>query len=146
MLDWVSSLIVLVSTIIAGPIPTPISAPTVQEAPAQIEYANWMEALLPSVDPNHYGNWNFYRNGGWGASDGVNIYIDPDSPSDLHYSIMVHEYAHLLQKRAYGSIWNSPDTEHEADCIALELGATWLDYSCPDSLRAGAAEIVHSFG
>ena len=32
--------------------------------------------------------------------------------------------------------------ESTADCMALTLGATWVNYGCPDSLQAAAAAIL----
>ena len=32
--------------------------------------------------------------------------------------------------------------ESTADCMALMLGATWINYGCPDSLQAAASAIL----
>lgn len=115
---------------------------------------NWMTDLLPAVDPGGGANWEFRRNGAWGATDGHTVYIDPDVPVDKRFSVMIHEYSHVLQVLAYGSLEASASAmsagsgisataanESTADCMALMQGATWVDYGCRDSLR-GAAESI----
>jgi hypothetical protein len=37
---------------------------------------------------------------------------------------------------------NVSANEETADCMALSLGATWINYGCPDSLRDAAAAIL----
>ena len=116
-----------------------------------------MTDLVPQVDPAGVGTWIFERNGSWGASDGHTIWIDPDLPSDKRFSVMVHEYSHVLQVRVYGSMDDSvaglsalvgggandvSANESTADCMALTLGATWVNYGCLDSLQAAAAAIL----
>ncbi len=116
-----------------------------------------MTDLLPQVDPTGSATWVFERNGSWGASDGYTIWIDPDLPSDKRFSVMVHEYSHVLQVRVFGSlaasvaatsalIGNDPGdvsaNESTADCMAQILGATWVNYGCPDSLRPAASAIL----
>ncbi|HEY4991090.1 MAG TPA: hypothetical protein VII33_03305 [Nakamurella sp.] len=113
--------------------------------------------MLPQVDPGGAANWVFERNGSWGASDGHTIYIDPDIPSDKRFSVLVHEYSHVLQVQVFGSlsesiaatsaiIGGSPSditaNESTADCMALLQGATWVNYGCQDSLRDAAAAIL----
>ena len=108
-----------------------------------------MQALLPQVDPTGAGTWIFERNGGLGASDGKNIYIDPNVPSDKQFSVMVHEYSHVLQAQVFGSLSAAADAlggmsgvECSADCMAIMQGATWTNYGCPDDLRAAATAIL----
>ena len=135
-----------------GTAPAPAPAP----APAGSS-GNWMTDLLPQVDPTGSATWVFERNGSWGASDGYTIWIDPDLPSDKRFSVMVHEYSHVLQVRVFGSlaasiaatsalIGNDPGdvsaNESTADCMAQILGATWVNYGCPDSLRPAASAIL----
>ena len=118
---------------------------------------NWMEALIPQVDPTGTATWVFRRNGSWGASDGHTNYIDPGVPADKRFSVMVHELSHVMQVQVYGSLTkavaamsaitgSSPSdvssNEQTADCMALMLGATWINYGCPDSLRGAAAAIL----
>lgn len=133
----------------------PAETPAPQPEPASS--GNWMTDLIPQVDPGGAATWVFERNGSWGASDGHTIYIDPDVPSSKRFSVLVHEYSHVLQVQAYGSlnesvaamsalIGGSPSdvtaNERAADCMALMLGATWVNYGCDDSLRAAAAAIL----
>ncbi|MGS0685324.1 SH3 domain-containing protein [Nakamurella sp. GG22] len=136
--------------------PAPEAAASQENAPAppQASSGNWMTDLLPEVDPGGAAQWEFWRNGGWGATDGHTVYIDPDVPADKRFSVMIHEYSHVLQVQVYGSIDASAAAmgaisgmsataanESTADCMALMQGATWVDYGCQDSLR-GAAEAV----
>jgi hypothetical protein len=148
--------------------PTPV--PAAQETPpadpppadethaaADSSAANWMEALIPEVDPGGEANWVLERKGGWGASDGHTNYIDPNVPSDKRFSVMVHELGHVKQVEVYGSLTasvaamsaitgggssNVSANEKTADCIALMLGATWINYGCPDSLRGAASAVL----
>ena len=139
---------------------TPAADPTPADethAAADSSAANWMEALIPEVDPGGEANWVLERKGGWGASDGHTNYIDPNVPSDKRFSVMVHELGHVKQVEVYGSLTasvaamsaitgggssNVSANEKTADCIALMLGATWINYGCPDSLRDAAAAIL----
>jgi hypothetical protein len=148
--------------------PTPAAAapetPAADPAPADETHAaadssaaNWMEALIPEVDPGGEANWVLERKGGWGASDGHTNYIDPNVPSDKRFSVMVHELGHVKQVEVYGSLTasvaamsaitgagssNVSANEKTADCIALMLGATWINYGCPDSLRNAASAVL----
>jgi uncharacterized protein YgiM (DUF1202 family) len=137
-----------------APPPAPAAPAAQQDAPAppQPSSGNWMTDLLPQVDPGAAAHWEFRRNGGWGATDGHTVYIDPDVPADKRFSVMIHEYSHVLQVQVYGSINASAAAmsavsgmsataanESTADCMALMQGATWVDYGCQDSVR-GAAE------
>jgi len=133
-------------------------APTAQvQAPPVGSSGNWMTDLIPQVDPAGIATWVFERNGSWGASDGYTVWIDPDLPSDKRFSVMVHEYSHVLQVRVYGSMDGSvaglsalvgggatdvSANESTADCMALALGATWVNYGCQDSLQAAASAIL----
>ncbi len=125
-------------------------APAVPQAPS----GNWMTDLLPQIDPGGAAHWEFRRNGGWGATDGHTVYIDPDVPADKRFSVMIHEYSHVLQVQIYGSndasaaamsavsgMSATAANESTADCMALMQGATWVDYGCQDSVR-GAAEAM----
>ena len=78
-------------------------------------------------------------------------------------SVMLHEWSHVLQYRAFGTVdpWGDAvqafnsllghpgdrssyaGVEHGADCIALALGADYLGYGCPAALRAYGARIAH---
>lgn len=141
-----------------GTPPTVAAQPAAEPEPADpASSSNWMEQLIPQVDPGGEANWVFERNHAWGASDGHTNYIDPDVPADKRFSVMVHEFSHVKQVEVYGSLGNSiaalsainggspsdnSANESTADCMALMLGATWVDYGCQDSLRDAAAAIL----
>ncbi len=138
----------------APPASEPPAAPADAPAPPPASSGNWMTDLLPQIDPGGAAQWEFWRNGGWGATNGHTVYIDPDVPADKRFSVMIHEYSHVLQVQVYGSIDASAAAmgaiagmsataanESTADCMALMQGATWVDYGCQDSLR-GAAEAI----
>lgn len=118
---------------------------------------NWMTDLVGQVDPHGYATWVFSRNNAWGASDGHTIWIDPSVPTSKRYSVMVHEYSHVLEVRVYGSLRvsvaalsavvggsanDNTANESVADCMALMQGATWTNYGCQDALRPAAAAIL----
>jgi hypothetical protein len=141
----------------AAAAPAAAAAAPAAAAPAAASSGNWMEALIPEVDPGGEANWVFERKGGWGASDGHTNYIDPNVPSDKRFSVMVHELGHVKQVEVYGSLTasvaamsaitgggssNVSANEKTADCIALMLGATWINYGCPDSLRGAASAVL----
>lgn len=128
-----------------------------QKLAAQRSPGNWMTDFIPKVDPSGRAEWVFERNGGWGASDGHTIYIDPDMPAQNRYSVMAHEYGHVMQARVYGSLGASaaamsaivgddPSSitanESTADCMAQILGATWVGYGCNDALRGAATAVL----
>jgi len=140
-----------------APEPAPAAPAPAAAAPAAASSGNWMEALIPEVDPGGEANWVFERKGGWGASDGHTNYIDPNVPSDKRFSVMVHELGHVKQVEVYGSLTasvaamsaitgaassNVSANEKTADCIALMLGASWINYGCPDSLRGAASAVL----
>jgi hypothetical protein len=131
--------------------------PSADSEPVPASSGNWMEDLVPQVDPGGEANWVFERNHAWGASDGHTNYIDPNVPADKRFSVMVHEFSHVKQVEVFGSLSNSiaalsainggsstdnSANESTADCMALMLGATWVDYGCQDSLRGAAASIL----
>ena len=109
---------------------------------------NWMEELRPQVDPAGLGEWRFEvhpETGAWGTTDGHTVWIDPQVPQDYRYSVMVHEYAHILQRNHYGSLDEASkqtDFESLADCMALEMGATHTSYGCDEDLIPVATTIL----
>lgn len=99
----------------------------------------------------HYGSTYWYVN---------TIDISPSVPTRLLDSVVRHEWSHLLQTRAYSgdlstlvsslnAAFGGPGpsgvdgVEKAADCMALQLGATWTHYtSCRNrSWQAGAATL-----
>jgi len=146
-----------VATAAASTAPPAKPAAPVVEPPAAESAGDWMTDLMPRVDPNGLATWVFERNGGWGASNGHTVYIDPNVPTDKRFSVMAHEYSHILQARVFGSLRNSKAAlsaiigsgpsdiaanESTADCMALMQGATWTDYGCQNQLRPAAAAIL----
>jgi hypothetical protein len=131
-----------------------VAAPPVAEVTSS---GNWMTDLAAQIDPGGTATWALESKGAWGASDGHTIYLDPDMPADKRFSVAVHEYSHVLQARAYGSlraskaalsaiIGDDPSSvtanESTADCMALLQGATWVNYGCDDRLRPAAAALL----
>lgn len=129
---------------------TVTAAPTTAEAvPAPVVPANWMEELRPQVDLSGLGVWLFEKHpetGSWGTTDGYTVWIDPNVPEDARWSVMVHEYAHLLQRVHYGSLdqaeKQSGDMESLADCMALQMGADFTAYGCDEALVPVANQIL----
>lgn len=139
----------------------PARAVRVSSAPGPVSAApaDRMQALRPQVDPRGLATWVLEARGAWGATDGHTVYIDPNVPADKRWSVMVHEYGHVLQVRRYGNLnataaamnaivgadaSDKGPTESNADCIAELLGATWTDYGCREALRPAAAALVET--
>ena len=70
------------------------------------------------------------------------VYLSPRIPRRLLYSVIVHEWGHVISTHAYGSIRASNEAfmrwfggsaaianERAADCIARLLGARWTHYT-----------------
>jgi hypothetical protein len=140
------------STATVSPTPAEDATPEIHSSAA-----NWMEALIPAVDPNNEAKWVFERNGAWGASDGHTNFVDPNVPADKRFSVMVHELSHVKQVEVYGNLSvsaaamsaiigagssNVSANEKAADCMALMQGASWINYGCPDSLKDAASSIL----
>ncbi len=84
------------------------------------------------------------RYGHFGATDlrSGTVYISPAVPASRLDSVVRHEWAHVLQIRVYGSASATiaglnaafggsgmSGVERAADCMALQLGATWTNYT-----------------
>ena len=97
--------------------------------------------------------------GHWGATDLASgtVYISPSVPASRLDAVVRHEWAHVLQIRVYGSASATisglnayfggsgmTGVERAADCMALQLGATWTNYtSCSSaSWQRGAAHLL----
>lgn len=97
--------------------------------------------------------------GHWGATDlnSGTVFISPSVPASRLDSVVRHEWAHVLQIRVYGSASATiaglnayfggsgiTGAERAADCMALQLGATWTNYtSCSSAAwRRGAAHLL----
>lgn len=105
------------------------------------------------------------RFGHYGITDAnqpgaANIYISPTVPASKLYSVAAHEYGHAVVIANYGTgygpytryssdmvRWFGGTTvtglERAADCIALQLGATWTNYTgCGDPHWQEGARIL----
>jgi hypothetical protein len=101
--------------------------------------------------------------GTWGVTDWYHdtIYISPSVPTGYLPSVVRHEWSHELSVRAYGGdvaaavramnrVFGGGGStgirgaEYAADCMAVEIGATWTHYttcdrpSCSASARSNA--------
>jgi hypothetical protein len=102
--------------------------------------------------------------GTWGVTDWYHdtIYISPSVPTSYLPSVVRHEWSHELSVRAYGGnvaaavramnhVFGGPGrtgirgAEYAADCMAIQLGATWTHYTtCRlPSWRAAASQLLH---
>ena len=124
-----------------------------------------MTAIANSIDPHHTISWRWtpLPTGTLGLAlpwDGqVNI-ASGQTVQNLH-DVMIHEWSHVLQYRAFGGNWwgavqafnallghpadrsSYSGIEHGADCIAQALGASYLGYGCAPALRVYGALIAH---
>jgi hypothetical protein len=99
------------------------------------------------------------RYGHYGATDLASgaVFISPSVPARRLDSVVRHEWAHVLQIRVYGSAAATiaglnaafggsgmTGVERAADCMALQLGATWTNYtSCSSpAWQRGAARLL----
>lgn len=88
------------------------------------------------------------------------VYVSPRIPRKLLYSVVAHEWGHIVSTHAYGGNLRASQqafknwfgggsmgaaTERAADCIAVLLGATWTHYtSCRNERwRLGALYLAN---
>lgn len=88
------------------------------------------------------------------------IYLSPRIPRKLLYSVVAHEWGHVISTQAYGGDLHASQqafkewfgggsmkvaTERAADCIAVLLGASWTHYTgCRDEhWRLGALYLAN---
>jgi hypothetical protein len=100
----------------------------------------------------------------WGQTDWYHntICISPGVPGYYLDSVVRHEWSHILQARDYhlnisllvralDHRFGGPGksgirgAEYSADCMAIELGATWTYYTrcAPPAWRRAAAQLLH---
>ena len=113
-------------------------------------------ARIPGYRPGVARWYVTSRYGHYGTTDlaNGNIYISPNVPTNLLYSVAAHEYAHALVSKNYGGNWRAANTalsrvfggsgmtaqERAADCMAKRLGASWTHYtSCTNGTWRTAA-------
>jgi hypothetical protein len=101
---------------------------------------------------SHWGITNWYSN---------TVYISPSVPRPYLDSVVRHEWSHILEARAYhlnipaavaalnrrfggGGSNGLRGAEYAADCMAIQLGATWTYYtSCrTPAWRRAAARLL----
>jgi hypothetical protein len=116
---------------------------------------------IPGYGAHRPANWiSTSRYGHYGATDLAtnNIYVNPGVPSSVLDAVVRHEWSHILSVRAYGGSYPAmmaaanrafggsgmTGAERAADCMAIQLGASWTHYtSCSNSQwRAAAARLL----
>lgn len=134
------------------PSPTDTASATVAlgghaPTPRYTKWAALNDAIvkIPHLNPALV-TWKIENKGAWAATD-LNtgtVYVSPTAPVSKLYSIVAHEYGHVLQGVAYGDYsaavralagWygtaatNPLALERAADCMALLDGVTWTRYT-----------------
>ncbi len=123
-------------------------------------------AIAKTIDPKGTIAWSFtpLPTGTSGRALPWNKTIQISTGNTTRYlrAVMLHEWSHVLQYRAFGTVdpwWdavqafnsllghpsdrsNYDGVEHGADCIAAALGANYLGYGCPTTLRVYGARIA----
>ncbi|WP_378227007.1 hypothetical protein [Angustibacter luteus] len=116
---------------------------------------------IPGYAAHRPANWiSTGRYGHYGATDlaSNNVYINPGVPSSVLDAVVRHEWSHILSVRAYGGSYPAmmsatnrvfggsgmTGAERAADCMAIQLGASWTHYtSCSNShWRAAATRLL----
>lgn len=133
-----------------------IAAPTKVSGPTSWAALNAAIARIPGYRPGVARWYVTGKYGHYGTTDlaNGNIYISPNVPTNLLYSVAAHEYSHALVSQNYGRNWRAANTalarvyggsgmtaqERAADCMAKRLGASWTHYtSCTSSSWRTAA-------
>jgi hypothetical protein len=123
-----------------------------------------MKAIAATIDPRHTiaWQWKALPAGTLGQALPWNGQVSIASGQTIHNlrDVMIHEWSHVLQYRAFGGSWwdavqafnaligNPTDRssyagiEHGADCIAQALGAGYLGYGCSPALRTYGALVA----
>lgn len=116
-------------------------------APARCDWS----ANLRRATGGRAANWTLKDTGAWGRTEvpGNTIWIAPRTPCDKVYSVAVHEWTHHMQGVVYGdyraakrAMARYGGLEIVADCGALLLGATWINYGCPGGASKAAAAAI----
>jgi hypothetical protein len=126
-----------------------------------------MLAIAQTIDPRAsvLWAWSTLPAGASGEARPWMNRIDIASGNSMHHlrAVMLHEWSHVLQYRAFSTPdpwWDAVQTfnalsghpgdrtsywgvEHGADCIALALGADYLTYGCPAALQTVGYQIAH---
>lgn len=123
-----------------------------------------MSAIGATIDPHHTiaWQWKALPAGTLGMALPWDEQVDIASGQTIHNlrDVMIHEWSHVLQYRAFGGSWwdavqafnalighpadrtGYAGIEHGADCIAQALGASYLGYGCTPALRTYGALIA----
>ena len=123
-----------------------------------------MTAVAAAIDPHHTiaWQWKALPAGTLGMALPWNGQVDIASGQTIQNlrDVMIHEWSHVLQYRAFGGSWwdavqafnallghptdrtSYNGIEHGADCIAQALGATYQGYGCSSALRTYGALIA----
>jgi hypothetical protein len=135
------------------------ASPHYPSGPTSWGVLNAAIARIPTYHPGA-ATWVIKDTGYWGTSDWYHdiIYISPTVPDDRVFDVAVHEWSHLLSIDDYGGnvnaaivamdAWYGADgmmgAEYAADCMAIEQGADWTNYtSCTSThWRQGAQLLV----
>lgn len=123
-----------------------------------------MAAIAAGIDPHHTITWQWKALpiGTLGLALPWNKQVSIASGQTINNlrDVMIHEWSHVLQYRAFGGSWwdavqafnallghptdrsSYAGIEHGADCIAQALGASYLGYGCTPALRTYGALIA----
>ena len=143
-----------------APAPAPTTAATTTP---HLTAQQRLMAMVAGIPGYHAGDalWS-YKPGldSWGVAvmGGGTVYLSPSVPADKLYSVVRHEWSHILSARDYGNDvalakaemnrWfggtGLTGAERAADCMARVLGATYTLYTqCTNATwQAGARRLV----
>ena len=138
-----------VETTTEEPTIEPETSTPVVPAPQPPQISDWQQVFneMASSLPGIYYAMDL---GAWGKAN-LNtgeVYIAPRTPLIYLRSVMLHEAAHVMQGAVYGGREGADQAlapyggiEVVADCMAVEMGATWIGYGCTDAGKRGAAQV-----
>jgi hypothetical protein len=123
-----------------------------------------VSAIATTIDPHHTiaWQWKALPAGTLGMALPWDKQVSIASGQTVQNlrSVMIHEWSHVLQYRAFGGSWwdavqafnallghpadrtSYAGIEHGADCIAQALGASYLGYGCSPALRTYGALVA----
>ena len=121
----------------------PPPVPATPAGPTYWPALNAAISRIPNLQPSIV-HWVVEDRGDWADTDlsTGTVYVAPRAPVNLLFSIVAHEYGHVLQGRIYGGLdaavaglqpfygyVGELAIERAADCMALLEGATWTNYT-----------------
>ena len=123
-----------------------------------------LQRTATSIDPRHSIAWTFAALPTGVAGEALpwanSIHIAAGNSVRHLRAVMLHEWSHVLQYRAFSGQWGNAvqafnaaggdrgdrtsynGVEHGADCIALILGADYLGYGCTPALQKLSARVA----